>query len=163
LTTTGYKYLEIGIIVGPLSYVEIAIGDHRKRANTASRNVEGVLRTTRTHLKLSLELREYPISIDSISVGPLTVRFGMMNNAKLIRLDFFDVRLSMTELTLLTMFNLDRCVDIMFDKLNGIVEKVDAKFKRFSNIASSITLRTSQSRYATAITLMEINSSIANY
>ncbi|EZA58141.1 hypothetical protein X777_01869 [Ooceraea biroi] len=29
LMATGYKYLEIGINVGPPSYVEIAIGDHR--------------------------------------------------------------------------------------------------------------------------------------
>ncbi|KYN11433.1 hypothetical protein ALC57_16414, partial [Trachymyrmex cornetzi] len=28
LTATGYKYLEIGISVGPPSYVEIALGDH---------------------------------------------------------------------------------------------------------------------------------------
>jgi len=27
----------------------------------------------------------------------------------------------------------------MFDRLNSIVEKVDAKFKRFSNIAFSVT------------------------
>ncbi|KAL6258411.1 hypothetical protein P5V15_010369 [Pogonomyrmex californicus] len=27
--TAGYKYLEIGINVGPPSYVEIALGDHR--------------------------------------------------------------------------------------------------------------------------------------
>jgi len=27
----------------------------------------------------------------------------------------------------------------MFDRLNGIVEKVDAKFKQFSNTASSVT------------------------
>jgi len=26
---TGYKFLEIGINVGPSSYVEIALGDHR--------------------------------------------------------------------------------------------------------------------------------------
>ncbi|KYN30266.1 hypothetical protein ALC57_00271 [Trachymyrmex cornetzi] len=29
LTRTGYKFLEIGINVGPPSYVEIAIGDNR--------------------------------------------------------------------------------------------------------------------------------------
>jgi len=27
----------------------------------------------------------------------------------------------------------------MFNRLNGIIEKVDAKFKRFSNIAASVT------------------------
>jgi len=62
-----------------------------------------------------------------------------MNNAKLIHLESFDVRLAMTESTLLSMFNLDRCIDIMFDRLNDIVEKVDAKFRRFSNIAASVT------------------------
>ncbi|KYN43258.1 hypothetical protein ALC56_02321 [Trachymyrmex septentrionalis] len=29
LTRTGYKFLEIGINVGPPSYIEIAIGDNR--------------------------------------------------------------------------------------------------------------------------------------
>jgi len=51
------------------------------------------------------------------------------------------MRLAMTESTLL-MFNLDWCIDIMFDRLIGIVdivEKVNAKFKRFSNIAFSVT------------------------
>jgi len=67
------------------------------------------------------------------------VRFGVMNKAKLIRLESFNMRLAMTESTLLSMFNLDRCIDIMFDRLNGIVKKVDAKFKRFFNIAFSIT------------------------
>jgi len=27
----------------------------------------------------------------------------------------------------------------MYDRLNGIIEKVDAKFKQFPNIASSVT------------------------
>jgi len=67
------------------------------------------------------------------------VRFGVMNNVKLIRLESFDVRLAMIESTLLSMYNLDRCIDVMFDRLNDIVEKVDVKFKRFSNIVSSIT------------------------
>ena len=29
LTATDYKFLEIGINVGPPNYVEIALGDHR--------------------------------------------------------------------------------------------------------------------------------------
>ncbi|KAL6257810.1 hypothetical protein P5V15_011398 [Pogonomyrmex californicus] len=31
LTATGYKFFEIGINVGPPSYVEIALGDHRRQ------------------------------------------------------------------------------------------------------------------------------------
>jgi len=138
LTTTGYKYLEIGINVGPPSYVEIAIGDHHGNELILSLETWKGLYEQRGNIQNCLWNRG-DISSDSISVGPLTVRFGVMNNAKLIRLESFDVRLAMTESTLLSMFNLDRCIDIMFDRLNGIIEKVDAKFKRFSNIAASVT------------------------
>jgi len=138
LTTTGYKYLEIGINVGPPSYVEIAIGDHRGNELILSLETGKGLYEQGGHIQNCFWNRGN-IPIDSISVGPLTVRFGVMNNSKLIRLESFDVRLAMTESTLLSMFNLDRCIDIMFDRLNSIVEKVDAKFKRFSNIAFSVT------------------------
>ncbi|KYQ58964.1 hypothetical protein ALC60_02027 [Trachymyrmex zeteki] len=50
-----------------------------------------------------------------------------------------DVRLMMTESTVLFMFNLDKCIELAFDQLVGIVEKVDTKFTRFSNIASTVT------------------------
>jgi len=44
LTATGYKYLEIGINVGPPNYMEIALGDHRGHELSLSQNVEGPLR-----------------------------------------------------------------------------------------------------------------------
>jgi len=130
--------LKIGINVGPPNYVEIAIGDHRGNELILSLETWKGLYEQRGHIQNCL-WNCGNISNDSINVGSLTVRFGVMNNAKLIHLESFDVRLSMTESTLLSMFNLDRWIDIMFDRLNGIVEKVDAKFKRFSNIASSVT------------------------
>ena len=42
LTTTGYKFLEIGINVGSPSYVEITLGDHRGHESSAavSQNTE---------------------------------------------------------------------------------------------------------------------------
>jgi len=125
----GYKYLEIGINVGSHGN-----RDYCRNKLILSLDVEEALRTTRIQNCL---WNRGNIPIDSISVGPLTVRFGV-NNAILIRLESFDVCLAMTESTLLSMFNLDRCIDMMFDRLNGIIEKVDAKFKRFSNIASSV-------------------------
>jgi len=135
---TGYKYLEISINVGPSSYVEIAIGDHRGNELILSLETWKELYEQRGHIQNYLWNRRN-IPINSISVGSLTVQFGVMNNAKLIRLESFDVRLAMIESMLLSMFNLDRRIDIMFDRLNGIVEKVDAKFKRFASIASSVT------------------------
>ena len=51
LTATGYKYLEIGINVGPPSYVEIALRDHRGYELSLSRNVEGPLRAAMEYLQ----------------------------------------------------------------------------------------------------------------
>ena len=52
LTNTGYKFLEIGINVGPPSYVEIALGDHRGHELSLSlENVEEPLRAARKYLQ----------------------------------------------------------------------------------------------------------------
>ena len=40
LTNMGYKFLQIGINVGPPSYVEIVLGDHRGHELAVSRNLE---------------------------------------------------------------------------------------------------------------------------
>ena len=81
----------------------------------------------------------YTDTSNFVSVGPLTVRFSTINDTKLVRLESSDVRLSMTESTLFSMFNLDQCIDLMFDRLTSILERVDAKFIQFSNIASTVT------------------------
>ena len=50
LTATDYKYLEIGINVGPSSYVEIVL-TRSSRTRTISRNVEGSLRAAMEYLQ----------------------------------------------------------------------------------------------------------------
>ncbi|KYN14006.1 hypothetical protein ALC57_13788, partial [Trachymyrmex cornetzi] len=129
-TRTGYKFLEIGINVDPPSYVEIAIGDNRgnelilsietwKELYEQRRNIQNCLRNCKDN---------------SITVRPLTVRFSTIENAKIVCLESSDVRLMMTESTILFMFHLDKCIELAFDQLVGIIEKVDTKFTRFSNI-----------------------------
>ena len=59
-------------------------------------------------------------------------------NAKIVCLESSDVRLMMTESTILFIFNLDQCIELAFDQLVDIVKKVDTKFIRFSNIASTV-------------------------
>jgi len=65
--------LEIGINVGSPSYVEIAIGDHCGNELIKSLERKG-LYEQRGHIQTWLWNRG-DIPIDSISVGPLTVRF----------------------------------------------------------------------------------------
>ena len=47
----------------------------------------------------------------------------------------------MTETTLRRMFEFDGCIDVTFERLARLVGTVDAKYTRFSNIASENAIR----------------------
>ncbi|KYN09773.1 hypothetical protein ALC57_18107 [Trachymyrmex cornetzi] len=101
LTNTGYKYLEIGINVGPPSYVEIALGDNRGHELWLSFETWKGLYEQRCNIYKMLR-NEHKDNF--ISVGPLTVRVCTMNDVTLVRLDSSSVRITMTETTLRRMF-----------------------------------------------------------
>ncbi len=86
LTTTGYKYLEIkkiGINVGPPSYVEIALGDHRDTNVAISRNGKGLYEQQWNIYKMLRN--EYKDNF--ISIGSLTVSICTLNDATLVCLN----------------------------------------------------------------------------
>ncbi|XP_024890357.1 uncharacterized protein LOC112466489 [Temnothorax curvispinosus] len=137
LTATGYKFLEVGVNVGPPSYVEIAVGDHRGTELILSLETwKGFYEQRRNILNF---IRSSKDTCDFISVGPLTLRICTINGVKLVRLESLNVRLTMIESTLHRMLDLDPCIDAMFHRLNRIVETVDVKFTQFSKIASTVT------------------------
>ncbi|XP_011644671.1 uncharacterized protein LOC105431884 [Pogonomyrmex barbatus] len=99
LTATGFKFLEIGINVGPPSYVKIALGDHRGQELILSLETwKGLHEQQRNIYKL---LRNN-YKDNFINVGPLTVRVCMMNNVTLVRLESSNVRIMMIESTYAT-------------------------------------------------------------
>ncbi|XP_071652399.1 uncharacterized protein [Temnothorax longispinosus] len=139
LTATGYKFLEIGINVGPPSYVEIAVGDHRGKELLLSLETWKALYEQRRNIQ-NFFRNDFKDAHSFINVGPLTVSvYTSVNNVKLIRLESVNVRLMMTESTLHRMFDLDRCIEARFDRLVRILAAVDAKFAQFSDIASTVT------------------------
>ncbi|KYN29367.1 hypothetical protein ALC57_01190 [Trachymyrmex cornetzi] len=141
LTSTGYKYLEIGINVGPPSYVEIALGDHRGHELSLSLETWKGLYEQRWNIYKMLR-NEYKDNF--MSVGPLTVRVCMLqNNATLVRLDSSSVRMMMTETTLHRMFEFDGCIDLIVEQLVRLVDMVDVKYTQFSNIAFKNAIRDS--------------------
>ncbi|KAL6258197.1 hypothetical protein P5V15_010125 [Pogonomyrmex californicus] len=110
LTATGYKYLEIGINVGPPSYVEIALGDHRGQELILSLETWKGLYEQRWNI-YKLLLNDYKDNF--ISVEPLTVRICLMNDVTLIRLESLNVRVTMIESTLRRMFDLNELYAIL--------------------------------------------------
>ncbi|XP_072762571.1 uncharacterized protein [Anoplolepis gracilipes] len=138
LTTTEFKFLEIGINVGTPSYVEIVIGDHQGKELVLSLETWKGLYEQRRNIH-DLLRKDSKDTYNFISVGPLTVRVHTINDTKLISLESLNVRMMMIEPTLHRMFDLDQCIDVTFDRLVRITETVDTKFTQFSNIASTIT------------------------
>ena len=93
LTVTGYKYLEIGINVGPPSYVEIALGD---RGHELSLSLETWKVLYEQQWNICKMLRnEYKDNFRSI--GPLTVSVCTLDDATLVRLDSSSVRITMKQ------------------------------------------------------------------
>ncbi|KYN40026.1 hypothetical protein ALC56_05577 [Trachymyrmex septentrionalis] len=140
LTNTGYKFLEIGINVGSPSYVEIVLGDHCGHELSLSLEIWKSLYEHRWNIYKILR-NEYKDNFTSI--GPLTVRICTLNNATLVCLDSSFVRIMMTETTLRHMFDFDGCIDVTFERLARLVDTVDVKYMRFSNIASEDAIRDS--------------------
>ncbi|XP_018357063.1 PREDICTED: uncharacterized protein LOC108757158 [Trachymyrmex septentrionalis] len=134
LTNTGYKFLEIGINVGPPSYVEIVLGDHRGHELSLSLETWKSLYDQRWNIYKMLR-NEYKDNF--ISVGPLIVRVCTLNDATLVRLDSSSVRITMTETTLRRMFDFDGCIDVTFERLARLVDTVDVKYTRFSNTSEN--------------------------
>ena len=60
----------------------------------------------------------------------------MLNYATVVRLDSSSVRIMMTETTLRRMFDFNGYIDVTFERLARLVDTVDTKYTRFSNIAS---------------------------
>ncbi|XP_025073103.1 uncharacterized protein LOC105423088 [Pogonomyrmex barbatus] len=125
LTATGYKFLEIGINVGPPSYVEIALGDHRGQELILSLETWKGLYEQRWNI---YKLLRNDYKDNFISVGPLTVRICLMNDVTLVRLESLNVRVTMIESTLRRMFDLDECIDVTFDRLVRFVDTIDTKY-----------------------------------
>ena len=77
LTATDYKYLEIGINVGPPSYVEITLGDHRGHELSLSLETWKGLYEQQWNIYKMLR-NEYKDNF--ISIGPLTVSVCTLND-----------------------------------------------------------------------------------
>ena len=133
LTNTGYKFLEIGINVGPPNYVKVALGDHRGHELSLSLETWKSLYEQRGNI-YKLFRNEYKNNF--ISVGPLIISVFMLNYATVVRLDSSSVRIMMTETTLRRMFDFNGCVDVTFERLARLIDTVDTKYTRFFNIAS---------------------------
>ncbi|KYM93746.1 hypothetical protein ALC62_15649, partial [Cyphomyrmex costatus] len=136
LTATGYKFLEIGVNVGPPSYVEIVLGDHQGRELPMSLETWKGLYEQRSNI---YKLLRNEHKDNFVTVGPITVTIYAHTDLTLVRLASPTVHVTMIESTLRRMFDLDGCIDVTFERLSRLVGTVDVKYTRFANVANAIS------------------------
>ncbi|KAL6417006.1 hypothetical protein ACFW04_014716 [Cataglyphis niger] len=103
LTRTAYKYLDIGISMGPESFVELHLGDIRGN-----------------HIILPHETIEY-----------LVMEHVKIYDTSVVKLTVDDSCLYMKPATILFLFELEHCVNHEYLKLYENTEDVNASFDQF--------------------------------
>ncbi|KAL6258211.1 hypothetical protein P5V15_010139 [Pogonomyrmex californicus] len=108
------KYLDIGINVGPVSYVELCIGNNRGN-----------------QILLSYQLVQSIASL--LSIHDLIIELVQMRNTNIVRFILRDTSLYMKSLTVFFLFELEHCVEHVYYWLYENIYGVSEKFKQFIN------------------------------
>jgi len=156
LTTTGYKYLEIGVNVGLQSYVEIIIGDNRGQEMSLSLEAWKSLCEYQENI-LHLLHNEFRNPQDIVHLGSITARLYIMNDLNLLRFESNNVQMLMTESTYRNLLKLDDCITITFDKMTAVLGQIDTKYAQFTNIASVVKNRSNAASAIRASTSFDKN------
>ena len=140
MTKTGYKHLEICINASRPSFVEIVLGDnHGKEISLTPDTWKELLdlRPTLTSYFQSDE-RDETRPPAPIYIGQLTLRFGRLNNLRILRLETPKARLAISRNTVVYILHLERCVDCLVASMNCLTAYTDNKLARFLDVAASV-------------------------
>jgi hypothetical protein len=139
LTRTGYKYLDVGVNIGPPSTVVIALGDcHGKEIYLTPEMWRAFVERKRDILShLQSDANDVNLFPSPVSIEDLTVRFGRINNLPIIRLELLSTRLAFSLITMEVLFDYEFCVNSIIETLNGLTKIVDEKYSRYLDIVTA--------------------------
>ena len=130
LTSTSYKYLDIGISVGSVSYVEIILGDNRGNRIILPISTWNLLMHKRAEIEHLTQSEN-----SSLSIQDLLISVTMMHNSKIVKLSILDGNsLYMKPSTLFHLFDFEDSIDHMYLCLCENTYLVNEKFKQFVTV-----------------------------
>ncbi|XP_029675759.1 uncharacterized protein LOC115243148 [Formica exsecta] len=144
LTKTAYKHLEVGVNVSRPSYVEVVLGNCHGKEISFAPDVWKELLDLRSVLTsyFQRDEREEMRPPAPIYIGQLTLRFGKLNNLRILRLETPKDRLVASRSTVLNILNLEHCINRIITTLSGLTGYIDNKLTRFLDIAADVYDRT---------------------
>jgi len=105
LTTTSYKYLDIGISVGAVLYVELILGNNQ---------IVLPISTWNLLMQKRADIERY-LQSTPLTIGDLTIEVHIMHQSKIVKFTLCDNSLYIKPL--LHLFNYDNCIDHMHNWL----------------------------------------------
>jgi len=127
LTATSYKYLDIGISVGPVSSVEIVIGDNRGNQIILPHATWEMLIEKRANIEQLLQ----SLAPSSLAIQDLIVEIVKLHGVNMVKLKSRNFCLYMKSSTVLFMFELEHCINHAYFELCKNTYVVNEKFKQF--------------------------------
>ncbi|KAL6258228.1 hypothetical protein P5V15_010157 [Pogonomyrmex californicus] len=129
LTSTAYKYLDIGINVGPVSYMKLRIDDNRGNQIL----LPYVMWKTLIEKRVDIEQLVQSIAPSSLSIHDLIIELVQMRNTNIVKFTLRDTCLYMKPSTVFFLFELEHCVEHVYYRLYENIYGVSEKFKQFIN------------------------------
>ena len=141
LTRTAYKFVEIGINAYRPARVEIALGDIHGKELTLTPIMWNLLKARPLlvpHFQTPIVADEEGIRMPPppVYITDLTLRCNTLNNLKVLRFDSRNARMTLSGSTVLGLFSLEHCINLIVDTLTPLLDNVDNKLARFRDIAA---------------------------
>src|SRR5215469_4360619 len=130
LTPTSYKYLDIGISVGSMSYVEILLGDNR------GNHIILPYGTWKAFIEKRMDIERFvqataAAAAASLTIHELVIQLTKMGKENIVKLTSHNISLCFKPKTILFLFELEHCVEHTYYSLCQNTYDVSEKFKQF--------------------------------
>lgn len=130
LTPTAYKYLDIGISVGPVPIVEIILGDNKGNQIILTHATWTAFIERRADVERLLQ----STIASSLSLRDLFIELVKIRDANVVKLTLHESCLYMKPSTVLFLFEIEQCVEHVYLWLCQNTQAVCNKFKHFVSI-----------------------------
>lgn len=131
MTYTAVKYLDIGISVGPISLVELVLGDNR------GNQIILPYATWREFIQRRMDV-EHILQTTGIAaamvIQDLVIELNKIRHADIVKVRLQNSCLYMKPSTLMFLYEIEHCVEHMYFGLCENMHNVSEKFKQFATI-----------------------------
>ncbi|XP_039304966.1 uncharacterized protein LOC120357721 [Solenopsis invicta] len=130
LTPTAYKYLDIGISAGPISFVELIIGDNRgNQIILLYEPWKAVLQR-----RADIEQLVHATAAASLTICNLTIQVVNVSNGTIVKLTSCGTCMYMKPSTILFLLEIEHCVEHAYYQLYQNIYAVNEKYKHFVSL-----------------------------